>query len=487
MTKRIFAAIAIALGTAAASEAQTPPAQLDPPSWNQQVPAGQPVVIPQPIVHSNFQAPAPQAGPAAWSTGANNQPPPPNNQPGVIPSPIVHGSLLAPTAYDFSQPAPVDNVSPPSTEAPSRQTPFKVWGSVDYLLWWVKPGPSPNPLVTTGSASDAVPGGLGQPHTMVIFGEQNLDFGTNSGVRFNGGVWLGDGTLFGIDGSFFGLERRSSSFSASGNTAGSPVLARPIINAQSGNENVYVDSFPGLSSGGVSSVATTQLQSWEINLDTKLFHVSNFGFDVLAGFRALGLNEDFTIQDSIVPLVSGVFTFQGNAVNPPSTLADFDRFHTYNYFYGGQLGTRLTWNFGNLDLTMTAKVALGQNQEVIDVEGTSSLFTPGAKTVTVPGGILAQPTNIGRTYRTDFSLAPEGTFNLGYQITPWLRAQVGYTFLYWTNVVRPGTQIDRTVNPTQVPTDASFGTLTGPARPVLTPQLSDFSAQGINLGLEFRF
>jgi hypothetical protein len=64
---------------------------------------------------------------------------------------------------------------------------------------------------------------------------------------------------------------------------------------------------------------------------------------------------------------------------------------------------------------------------------------------------------------------------------------VGYSFLYWSNVVRPGDQIDRTVNFTQVPIDPTNGPLSGSARPALMPRQNDFWAQGFNFGIEIQF
>ena len=52
--------------------------------------------------------------------------------------------------------------------------------------------------------------------------------------------------------------------------------------------------------------------------------------------------------------------------------------------------------------------------------------------------------------------------------------------------IRPGTAIDRTINFSQSPV-FSTGTLVGPARPAFTFKDSDFWAQGINFGLEFRY
>ena len=57
----------------------------------------------------------------------------------------------------------------------------------------------------------------------------------------------------------------------------------------------------------------------------------------------------------------------------------------------------------------------------------------------------------------------------------------------WNDVVRPGNQIDRVVNPNIVPTDQDFGVAGGPRRPAPLFNSSDFWAQGVNFGLHFRY
>jgi hypothetical protein len=71
-------------------------------------------------------------------------------------------------------------------------------------------------------------------------------------------------------------------------------------------------------------------------------------------------------------------------------------------------------------------------------------------------------------------------------ITPQLRAFVGYDLLYWTQVDRPGSQVDTNINLSQ---SAILGTgaLTGPAYPAPVLNRTDFWAQGVNVGLEFRY
>ena len=71
-------------------------------------------------------------------------------------------------------------------------------------------------------------------------------------------------------------------------------------------------------------------------------------------------------------------------------------------------------------------------------------------------------------------------------ITSHWRAFVGYDFMYWSQVVRPGNQVDRNINLSQSAVFGS-GALTGPAYPMPLFNRSDFWAQGLNAGLEFRF
>jgi hypothetical protein len=82
-----------------------------------------------------------------------------------------------------------------------------------------------------------------------------------------------------------------------------------------------------------------------------------------------------------------------------------------------------------------------------------------------------------------FAVAPEATISVGYQICENVRAYVGYNFLYISDVARPANQIDRAVNTSFLPPPSP----TLPVRPAFVFKGTDFWAQGINFGLEFRY
>src|SRR6185312_8185902 len=108
---------------------------------------------------------------------------------------------------------------------------------------------------------------------------------------------------------------------------------------------------------------------------------------------------------------------------------------------------------------MRAKLALGAMQQGVDIQGLTNLTIPGQATQSLPGGFLATSSNIGHYNRTKFAVVPELGANVGIQVNNNIRAFVGYTFLYLSNVVRPGPQIDLAVNRTQL----QGGTLSGDA------------------------
>lgn len=366
--------------------------------------------------------------------------------------------------------------------------PGRFWLSAEYLMWWIKDANLP-PLVTTGPAVLPTPGAIGTPGTVGLLGG-NVDQGMFSGGRFTAGFWLNDCQTKGVEASYFFLGSRSNNFTATSSGApGSSVLARPFLDVSTGAQGSQLIAFPGLSSGTVSAPTSSRLQGAQTNFLCNLCcscadccdccqPAPGYRVDLISGFLFMDLDESLGIAENIQVL-------PGSPVLPGTTIRAFDQFGTRNQFYGGQLGLRaLVWR-NRLFAFVTGKIALGDTQQTVDING-STTVTPvtGPATVT-PGGLLALPGNIGRHSRDVFSFIPEVGVNVGYQITDHLSVFGGYTFLYWSHVVRPGDQIDFGVNSTMTP--VSLVPPTGPVRPLFTFHESDFWAQGINLGVALRF
>jgi hypothetical protein len=101
---------------------------------------------------------------------------------------------------------------------------------------------------------------------------------------------------------------------------------------------------------------------------------------------------------------------------------------------------------------------------------------------------LALPSNIGNFTRDQFAIVPEIGVNVGWHPTSHLRLFVGYNFLYWSNVLRPGDQIDRVLDITQIPNFNTNGTNPSPQlRPVVPFKDVGFWAQGATFGLELKY
>jgi len=427
----------------------------------------------------------------------------PVSQAASPPSPVSAASA-PPTGVVLDSKPWSDSGEPDANAGWTCGPPSCFWVRGEYLLWWIKDSQLP-PLVTTGVAgTTALPGVLGQPGTTGLFGGSNVDNQVRSGGRFSGGLWLNDSQTIGLEASYFFLGSRSTRFDDVSNGG---VIARPFFDVLTGLQNAQLVAFPGIASGQIHVSAPSTLQGAEVNLLAipccsccnaagdqagrsgnkalpNTLGGCNYWVNLLAGFRYMQLDEglDITETSQVNPnLPAGPPLFGG------STIAIGDHFDTHNYFYGGQLGAQAEFCWGPVFVDLLGKVALGMTQEVVDIHGTTAVTSPGGVTVTTPAGFLASGSNSGQFTRNAFAVIPEVGINAGCQITKHLRAFVGYTFLYWSAVVRPGDQVDMGLSGTQIPTDTRYNPQAGPARPAVPLQGTDFWAQGISFGLDFRY
>jgi hypothetical protein len=345
----------------------------------------------------------------------------------------------------------------------------------EYLLWWIKGSKTP-PLVTRGSAGDPIPGAIGLPGTTVLFGGGSVEDNPLSGGRLMAGYWFGDEHLLGIEAGGFFLGQQGKNFTAT--STGTPILTRPFIDALTGTETTELVAGPGVLAGTVNVQTRSKLWGYEANLRSNLFAGHYCGCDYfvdgIVGFRGLGLDETLDVNESLA-VIGGTSAGQQFTIN--------DHFGTQNRFYGGQLGLLSEVRCSRWIFDLNAKVALGSTTEMVAISGSTGITPLGGATQTFNGGLLALPSNIGRYDRDVFTWVPELGVTVGYQCTDHWKLFVGYNILYWSSVVRPGEQIDRTVNPNQLPPAVAGG----PNRPLFTFNASDFWAQGVNFGVEFKY
>ena len=363
-----------------------------------------------------------------------------------------------------------------------------LWVSVEYFVAHFQRDHLTNPLVTRGDPADAHPGALGQPGTQVLFGDEQYRFGTRQGVRTQAGIYLDSDRTFSVDmGGFYVFPEQLRSTFAS-DAAGNPLIARPDLNALVGQLRSFRTSTPGFLSGSTTVEARSELWGGEANARYEFEIAPSVRANVLAGVRFLRLSERLSVSDQLTPLVPGFISFLGpaNFVNPPNSIQDQDSFETTNSFYGVNLGSQVRWQNQWVSLTAFGKVALGSTDEKLRIQGTTTLVTP-AGNQTVPGGVFALPSNIGNYSRSVFGVVPEAGLTLGVEPIQHVRATLGYSFLYWNNVLRPGGQIDRVINPGLVPTDVNFGVNSAPPHPIAVLNDQSFRIHTLNFGLEFYY
>ncbi len=357
----------------------------------------------------------------------------------------------------------------------------RFWVSFDYLLWRPK-GMDVVPLVTTSSSGTPIgeAGVLGAANTGILYGNGSLNDSTSSGGRFRSGWWFRDGA-WALESEFFGMKTSTETYNVASD--GSTILARPYYDINDGDSDALVIAYPNTVSGSVGVASNSRLRSGLLNARISVIPVGMLGcndacdppdrIDWLIGYRALELKDDLTISHSINSL---------NGASPDNTVAA-DAFATKNRFSGLQLGMVYRTHFRRVWMESLMRVALGNNRQEAAIQGGTRITDNGVSADYV-GGLLAQRTNIGSFSRKEFTMVPELGLNFGFRLTRCLQGTIGYTIIYFPNVLRASRQIDIDVNPQLIPPEA---VVSGPLRPRFRAIEDDYWAQGLNFGLEFSF
>jgi len=442
---------------------------------------------------ASAEAPAPDK--SCWIDAKTGKPVPAPRAGAVSGNGAENEKLTRVRCRVFTEPADLNSpgleslrlsAAPLLTKAPPIEAPAW-WASAEALVWWTKSSPLPSTLTTfapgTPSATTGFGGALGVPGTTVL-SPDNLRYDPSAGARFVLGRWLDPAHRWGLEAEGFFLGKQTADFSEASD--GTQPLRVPFFNVPPGagfplGSSSFVLADPAFASG--SQVINSSLKFWgaEGNVFYHLIDARSYDVSLLAGFRYIDLREDLSIasNETLLPAV-GVL---GSATTN-------DSFSTRNQFYGGQVGLKARAQFGAFDGTVLGKVAFGDNRQTVGVDGSIDVVGFGfpATGVVLPGGLFAQGTNIGTDSRNRFAVVPEVNVQVGYTLPYGARVFVGYNFIYLSSVVRPGNQIDTTLNLTGNPGISGIGaTLVGAPRPEPQFNGSSFWAQGINFGLSLEF
>ncbi len=336
----------------------------------------------------------------------------------------------------------------------------KSWYSGDVLILWPQSQRVP-PLLAANRAGLPT---LSDPNTVLLLGGRT-DPPSSTGAKFVLGWSMGDRAGFEVSYLFTGTQTSHDGVGPSRIPFG-----RPVLNAGTGLEDAVPVNSPFMP-GSFQAWSSTRLQSWGITGLTNLFAGETLTVNGLVGYRYFMLNGGLRFeQDSAFR--AGDSTFRSSST---------DQIDAHNRFHGGELGLRSEVIRGPFSLQLETKVALGRTVEVVRISGQTvgTIDGPGGNaTQYFPGAIFGQPSNSGRTAHSHFAALPEGGLKLGYRYGERARFSVGYTFVYLSDAMRPGDQIDRTVELSQT---------TVAERPQPLFVRSDFWIQGVTLGLDWRY
>lgn len=407
----------------------------------------------------------------------------------------------------------------------------------EYLLWWFD-GMNTPPLVTTSTnpadggvlPNPAAPGVVLPPNlanatTTILYGDEPLLEDPRSGFRVLLGVWIDDCNKQAIEADYLFLGKLEETFTASGSD-GVPIISRPFfsffpVNGGPPQENAQEVSSDALD-GSVTVLSESRFQGAGIRFRHNLCRSScgsvgcgdcvdcgmgvgcGLGIDCgqgigcgcgvggcsesryvdfLAGFRWYQLNERLRINEDL--------TDDFDTPNPADDVRILveDLFETDNDFFGAELGYQWGLQRNRWTADLLTRVAIGNNHSRVRINGDTDVIdaTLGPDPDLLggsDGGLLALESNIGQYERDRFSMIPEVNLTLGYLLTQNLKFRVGYTVMYWTNVLRPGDQIDREINNTLLPL-ANVPRQEVPYRPSFTFHETNVLIQGLNIGGEY--
>lgn len=406
--------------------------------------------------------------------------------------PLPEGTAVSQPLQPVEEPEPPATPTPPDDPAPTSPNELMAeilpplrglsacWDSDAFLLWWPKSQPVPPLLAATRFA---VPGS-NQGGTRLLIGGRPIDPQDQAGGRFVIGRSVNESNTVGLEGIYFFLGTRTQTATVRGiDNPRIESIGFPIFDPVDRTHALLTLSQRGVNASQVDVSTSTRMQGAEMNVVANLIECPNVRFNGLMGYRYLQLQEG---------LRNEAFIVQNAGVNglPTSIAQTADQFDTANRFSGGQIGLSLDASHSVLFFEVTGKLGIGSNFEVVKVQGqTNTLigYQPLGQPGSYPSGVYAEPTNIGRFTRSVFALAPEAMVKVGLKLHDRSRFFAAYNFLYLSDAVRPGDQVDLAVNPNQIRLLNPNGTPTGPDRPAPLFNRTDFWVQGLVLGFEGRY
>ena len=410
----------------------------------------------------------------AWNGYGTGEYAPAGQAPDLLPN---AGHVAGPPNTILYNPYPAEDTRCPDGSCgccTKCRRPWDLWVNSELLMWWGK-GTYLPPLVTASPDGTARAEAGVLPDADVLFGEEYAGKDVQFGGRFTFGMWLDDEQNVTVAGRFYGTGGDRNVFNKE--SGGGTILARPFVNALLGDEDALLIAFPDVAAGSVrASLTNNNFMGAEAYIEMMMERDQNRRVDVLAGYQFMRLDDRlFIASNSRITEFGGLLPF-GTEIDV------FDRFGTQNEFHGGQVGVRGRMARGSWSLDALSKLAVGTSRQQVAINGGTAITLPPGFENELGGGLLAQDSNSGIFERNRIIAIPEFTLNLKYHVNPNLSFHLGYTIIWWSDVVTSGDVIDRRVNLSQL-----SGPLAGPERPRFAFEDSSYWMQGMNFGMNWDF
>ncbi len=335
------------------------------------------------------------------------------------------------------------------------------WFDAEFLLWWRR-GRSLPPLASTNIL------GTGS----VLFGNETVGDRARPGARFEIGGFLNYDHLDSLSARVWALGDSQVRFDSSSLPAGTAVVrpfvdvepSSPTLNQETGLPIINI----GGSTGNMQVASDANVWGAEVLYRHAFYRDCNTRGHVIIGYQATQVDEDVAIDH--------------NFTNAGINVIGRDVFDTKNEFHGAVLGLEVISRQGPWTIDLLAKIGLGDMHQMVDISG-FEIRDDGANVQTFNGSLLALPSNIGFRERNKFAVVPELGINSRWLAHPDLELSIGYSFVYWSDVMQASDIIDRVVNGSQT----SGGALNGSGRPAFTFQDGTYWVHGLNFGLTWSY
>lgn len=350
---------------------------------------------------------------------------------------------------------------------------YRFYGGVEYMRWTTN-SPSIMPLVTTSTiGTDQEDAGvLGLDTTSTLFGGELFEDQRNGG-RYTGAIVLDGQERWIIEAIYTLIGEDELFYRADAGTA--DIVARPFYNSSISEDDAQLIVFPDVADGKVDIQGSSSFETFQLALRKCMGNVLGASTDYTIGYRKASLDDSLEIFHT------------ANSLSGPTAGSRFearDTFRTENDFDGFDAGMIMQWQANQrLTIDVLGKIALGRSNSSVSIAGRSATRPAGGDRMGTPGGLLAQPTNIGTFRDSGFAAMFEFGTTLRYQFHKNVQGTLGYTFLSLSDVARVADQLDDAVNTSQF----GGGVLDGDPRPAFRFRNGNFTASGLRIGVQILF